>query len=185
MIKKEIKVKIEERDIFNYVFAPGELRQEIFEYISNNRAQFAEEINLLNDVKNLQEIDDPKLTELAKLKLKEISSRINIIKLHKQKIKKDYNRNRVVTLAADSMELKKKIITETFMDTDSRYLLKLLVTDKLTKLFLFANDNTPIENLKLTLYPSGKSYKISDSSKPLEIYEEIIADSATIETFTP
>lgn len=185
MIKKEIKVKIKERDIFNFVFAPDELREEIFEYISNNREQFAEEINLLNDVKNLREIEDPKLTEFAKLRLKEISGRNNIIKLHKQNFKRDYNRNRVVTLAADSMELKKKIITETFMDIDSRYLLKLLVTDKLTKLFLFANDNTPLQNLKLTLHPSGKSYKISDNSKPLEIDEEIIADSATIETFTP
>ncbi len=174
-------MNITEKDIFDFVFYPLELNPAKKKFISDNLEKFAQQIEILKKLENNSTEVDEKLIASFEFKSKNFGKRQKSKTLLKQDSGGYPKKNEVWKFAAASMKLNKKIITETFMDVDSKYLLKLLVSNKLTKMFLFANDNSQLKNMKVTLYPSGESYLMQDNSRPLEIEGEIIADSITIE----
>lgn len=175
-------MKIREKDIFKFVFYPLELSSTKKEFISNNYDKFATQIKAFENVRDNSVNVDEKLFEEFQSKSKNFGKEPRRKFLEKRVSNNQLKKNDTWKFAADSMTLNKKIITETFMDSDSKYLLKLLVSNELTKLFLFSHDNSQLKNMKVTLYPSGDSYIMKDNSKPLEINGEIVADSITIET---
>lgn len=50
---KETVVEIKEKDLFEYIFHPEELNQNVFDYISLNTSKFKKQFEILNSMKNI------------------------------------------------------------------------------------------------------------------------------------
>jgi hypothetical protein len=106
----------------------------------------------------------------------------NIIVLYPEveKIKKK-KKSEGLILAADSAELKSQQTSQTFSDEKKEYLVKLISSESTTKIFVFSTSESELKNLKLTLHPNDKQYFLKDNSNHLEVNENIIAESISLE----
>jgi hypothetical protein len=156
---------ISEQDIFNFVFYPDQLSIEKKEYLNRHIDEFKEQIDFCMALKQ---------TTVQYAKGKETSKHdFTIVELMPiQPITP--NNNNYLTLAAASAELSKKIETKTFMDANSRFLVRLVCTENEKKLYVFSKEKC-LEDIKITLFPSEKCYKINpvESSIVIDKTEEI------------
>ena len=73
-------------------------------------------------------------------------------------------------LAAKSLNLEKKNYSYSFTDSNSDHVIKIINTASEYLLYFFSSVPTP--KAKITILPSGTTYTILDTSKPIEIIEE-------------
>jgi len=86
-----------------------------------------------------------------------------------------------LVLATDSAELKTQQTSQTFYDEKKEYSIKLVYSESETKIFVFSTSESELKNLKLTLHPNEKEYFLKDNSNPLEVNENITAESILLE----
>lgn len=171
-------MKVTERDIFNFVFFPGSLCDEIKAFLSAIE-DTSEAVIFYKEMKSaLNE-------ELSPLIKKKIAKRIeaykstNIIQLYPvEEISK--KRNGIV-LAAASVEEKPKIITKTYYDTDKTYIIKVINYTDNSKIFVFSTQQEVIKDFEIIILPENKKYHCNDNSLPLELSTPIEAESIQIE----
>lgn len=160
-------MEILERDIFDFIFYPDSLERSKYVFLLNND-KFKAEIGLLTEIiNNFQK-------EIPSAIIKKINNLISAKK--NPKIIRLYKNNNYLTdgpknlvLAADSPKLSKKQSIETFEDKDSKYLIKIITNSDSNKVFLFNKDNEELQNIKLNLEPSGQSFIMETSNKPIII----------------
>ena len=159
-------MKINERDIFNFIFYPELVAEDIRSFLRSIEDS-SDAIIFYKELKESLELELP--TEIKK----KISEKIplykfsNVIQLFPvEEIKK--KRNGVV-LAAASPEETPKIVTKTFYDEDKSYIIKVINYEKNSKIFVFSTQQEVIKNFDLIIQPNNEKYHIKDNSLPLEL----------------
>ena len=158
-------MEILEHDIFNYIFYPNILDKEKYSYLGNCEL-FKEEFELLKKIENFYNeiIPDDIIERIKSL----IATNNKIVRLEKKKDNTPSKSNRLV-LAADGPKIDKHQAIETFEDENSKYLIKVISNDYSNKVFLFTRENQEMHNVKLNFEPSGQSYIMVSSNKPIII----------------
>lgn len=170
----EKHTNITEEDIFNFIFSPDKLPKVKFNYLTANQERFQNEIALCRELINSDNTDYKSLTDKI---LEQINSR-NIIELYQQKSKPIEENG--IKLAAASVLTESPRNTFSFVDSESKYLIRIVKTDLQNLLYLFTDDKKK-EKFKVKLYPSEAEYNISNTSQPIEILEEKVIDKISIE----
>ncbi len=159
-------MKISEKDIFNFVYYPGKLKEEIKNYIFSNRKLFEEEIRLCQITKN-------GLTgEYAQLK--------NLIILDKMPAL-ELNQQPKYLIAADSINLKKSVKTETYVNKENRIFAKAVFYKDKTRVFVYSEDSSIPADFKIILKPSDLSFIIDSGNEPIDLPAGLEIDSIYIE----
>lgn len=171
-------MKITERDIFNFVFYPDLVREEIKSFL----VSIEDSTDAIIFYKDLKESLSQELSSSIKQKLAEkIESYkyTTVIQLFPtDEIKK--KRNGVV-LAAASEEEKPKIITKTFYDADKTYIIKIINYLSNSKIFVFSTQQETVKDFDIIILPQNKKYHFNDNSLPLELNTPVEAESIQIE----
>lgn len=167
-------MRIEEKDLFYYVFHRELLSGEKQEYIDSNLYRFGESIRFLEDYKrefyNVPAEQVEKLTQAVLKKADKLSSENGFfITLYKKE--GNFLSSSNVKLAADSVQMSKTSGVETFSDTNSNYLIKVMYGSEETKIFVIERDYNTVQNFELIIYPGEKSYHFEDNKNPLVINE--------------
>lgn len=147
-------MKITEKDIFNFIFSPGELESDKYSYIEINKNDFAEQIEYCIQLKNdadKSQIEPPeKLYSLTSLvKKKKV---IDFMKIEKKTNRAAEN----YKLAAASPELEDKVITDTYINQKEKFLIKVVSTNESNKIYLFNETGSEVNNFQFILSPSGR-----------------------------
>lgn len=156
---------ISEQDIFNFAFYPDQLSIEKKEYLNRHIDEFKEQIDFCIALKQ---------TTVQSERSKETRKHdFEVVELLPTESLTPNNSNYLI-LAAASAELNKKIETKTFMDANSQFLVRLVCTENEKKLYVFSKEKC-LEDVKITLFPSEKCYKINpvESSIVIDKTEEI------------
>lgn len=175
-------IKIEERDIFNYVFYPDAVAQEKADFIKDNK-EYKSIIELYNDIKN--NLKKGITSEQKKIITSKISSykyqRIITLYPVKDEIKK--KPSEVPILAAASQEKEPRVKTQTFIDGEEGFVIRLVRVEEKAKIYVFPIKNEWKRKICLTLQPSNQKYHITDINTPLDLtnLETVEAISLDIE----
>lgn len=171
-------MRVTEKDIFNFVFYPHLVREEIYDFLSS-----ISESN--GTIAFYKELKDSLSREVSGNLKKKLSKKFgfykpdNIITLYPvEEIRKKYNGS---VLAAASIEESPKIVTKTFYDEDKSYIIKIINYEKSSKIFVFSTQQEVIKNFDLIIQPNNEKYHIPNNLVPLEINKQISADSIQIE----
>lgn len=160
-------MNITERDIFNFVFDRSALQPETIDFLESTKS-FKEEIAFYESLKKT-------LNESLSGNLKKkIADRIptykftEVIEFFPTRVKNG-RKNNVVRYAADSLRTLPRITADTFFDSHSEYMIRVLIEAQTTKLFVFSISGKELKNFKVVLYPSGSEINCVDNLSPLEI----------------
>lgn len=169
------KIEITEEDIYRFVFSPETLSKDKFDYLTANRERFKNEIAFCSELKNVSASKEVRsITDAIYQKINSST----ITKLFPQ-ITKPIEENGV-KLAAASILKEKKPNSMSFIDSESKFLVRIVKTDSQYLLYLFTANDT-ITSFKIRFNPSESVYQIDDISQPIEIIEEMHIDEITIE----
>lgn len=175
---REKELKVTERDIFDFVFYPDLVREEIRLFL----ASIENSTDAIIFYKGLKSSLETPLDDNIRQKLAEKISAYqykNVIQLYPvQELKK--KRNGIV-LAAASVEEKPKIITKTFYDADKTYIIKVINYSDNSKIFVFSTQQEVIKDFEIIILPENKKYHCNDNLVPLELSAPIEAESIQIE----
>jgi hypothetical protein len=86
-----------------------------------------------------------------------------------------------VVLAAASENEKPAVAAKSFLDENNKYLIRVIKTKDITKIYSFSSDEQEIQNFKIKILPSGKEFLMKDNSAPLEITEDIEYEEVHLE----
>lgn len=160
-------MKINEQDIFNFVFYPHLLNEEVKEYLTKTE-NYTETIIFYKELKSDLE------SNLSFEEKRFIASKIDTYKIPRtiylNKLKEPSQKKKNITrLAAASTELKPGISTKTFLDVDKEYIVKVLSDDKKTKIFVFSAKDEIVKDFDLIIGSKELEYHMKDNAHPLEI----------------
>src|SRR5574338_958349 len=178
MANKNKHITVLEEDLFNYVFFPEKIHNDIKLQIESNSIY----IEIIEFYKNLKEhsenpVDDSERQMISnKISSYNLLNIIRLYPLHEVKVDTQTN-NR---FAADSRELKPKMTTKTFVDNDKEYLIKVLNYGDKTKLFVFSTKDEVVKNFEIIIEPDNLKYHFDDNSEPLKIDSSIDAEKIEI-----
>ncbi len=167
-MKKGLTMNISEKDIFNFVFSPGKLSNEVKTYINNNIQDFEEEIHLFE---NIQSDLNRTVPDEIISQIEDRISNINgnkVIELYKTPTPAK-TENRHLTLAAESEPgyNPNNISVDTFWDKNSNYMVKVINAAEEKKLIIFENGNSFIEDFTIKIYPSTKTFEHISNEEPV------------------
>lgn len=171
---------ITEQDIFNFIFFPHLLGDEKKFSIENS----SEHNYILNFYRTIKADSEKPISEKIKhdLSLKiNIYNHVRFFRLKKVEEGKPPRKREFALLAAASKEEKPKVIAQSFLDEENRYLIRVLKSNDTTKIYSFSADEQEIKNFKLKILPSGKEFIMADNNSPLELKEELEFDEVFLE----
>lgn len=163
---------ITEQDIFNLIFYPHLLDDEK-KFIIESSPKYNYMINFYRLIKTGSE---KQLSEKAK---HDMSLRISIydhgrfFRLKKVEELKPKRKSEFPILAAASADEKPQIVAKSFLDDNNKYLIRVIKTKDITKIYSFSSDEQEISNFKLIIMPSGKEFLMENNSVPLELKEDL------------
>ena len=136
MNKEKNKMKIDEQDIFTYIFFPEKLNADKQQLIESDKT-LEEAVEFYRQLKQSAE------RELSHSLKEKIAAKIPVYKLENavelyplvDKQMLNHNGNR---MAASTKELTPQMTTKTFVDNDKDYLIKVLNYGNETKVFVFS-----------------------------------------------
>ena len=167
-------LEITERDIFNYIFFPELVKEEIKMHLSA-KENFTDAIIFYKELKAEIKKDltpDIKKKIAEKIPAYRIENVIELYPLKEPKAKKQ-NGGR---LAAASADLIPQMTTKTFVDNAKEYLIKVLNYGETTKLFVFSTKNEVVKNFDIIIEPQKLQFHCEDNSEPLLIDHLIDAE---------
>lgn len=173
-------MKITERDIFNFVFYPELVKEEIKAFLTT----IEDDSDAIAFYKELKSDLENKITKDIQ---KKISNKIksyrplNIIELNPLKVSKLKKQNGSRLAAASTTELKPKMTTKTFVDNDKEYLIKVLNYGDTTKIFVFSTKDEVVKNFDIVIEPQHLKYHLEDNSEPLKIESSIEPEKIKIQ----
>ncbi len=172
-------MEIKEEDIFKYVLFPDKLSSDKKELIHSNENLFSEQINFCKAFLGISAfiIDN----DLSKNAVDRILSKIKIIELLPVESKTISKENSPLLAAATVEFANKKSESITYVDEESKYLIRLLNDDNKNTLFFFSKSENTIHKYKLTLLPSNESYHISSPTQMIEMDSAQIVQKILIE----
>lgn len=175
MKDRKENIVIDEQELFNYVFFPQSVADEKKEMIVSDNS-FGEVIEFYRNLKSNSEStpDDVLKSKIAqKISAYSLS---NVIRLYplKNRTQNKQNTNR---LAADSKEMRPKMVTKTFVDNDKEYLIKVLTYGGITKIFVFSTKDEVVKNFDVIIEPHNLKFHFEDNTEPIKIEKDIVAET--------
>jgi hypothetical protein len=183
-------MEITEKDLFNYVFYKDTLDGEKTGFLENSDL-YKEDIDFYSSLKDYlsQEISSGLMEKIAQKipayqnnpdlnrdKLSNIITLYPVVEKPKRKKKSGE-----LVLTADSAELKQQEASQTFSDENKEYLIKIISSESSNKIFVFSTSETELKNIKLIFHPNEKEYFLEDNSEPLDVNENIMAESISLQ----
>jgi len=155
-----------EQDIFNYVFFPEKVSDEIRASIEG-RKELKPLIGYFSGIKEEIGSDVPRnLQEKIAAKIPGYHlSKIVEFNLYDIPLQKETN---AIRYAADS-EPEKSPEAKTFIDAEKKYILRLVTTGDRRLLYIFSTDNKLITDFTISVIPSKKEYHLKDNTRPLQL----------------
>ena len=160
-------MKIEEQDIFKFVYNPKSLGEDKYIYIKSNSEKFAKELDFYTQLKIQQN------KPIAKNVLDKIITKINEynnpeLEFLKIEIPGDDNKE-IVNKKEISLKPKNGETHEKFVDDNSDFVVKLVHRGTSSAIYLSNKDNTPILNFTITINSTKEVFTLKDNSEPLVI----------------
>ncbi len=171
---------INERDIFNFVFSPELLTSGQKSKI-NQHGEYANLISFYQEIKNTMNEELPE--EIKNLIAEKIAiyrpvRTINLFPAENIDEKKNY----VLPVLAAASAIETDVnYSQTFIDSNKEFLVRLINIGNKSKIYVFATNNEIVKNFKLKISPSGKSFSMADNSSPLELETVQKIDGVEIE----
>lgn len=168
---------ITEKEIFDFVFFPSALPEEKQVFIKDNAA-LSERIKFYERLKRqLQQRPERSFKKI-------IAAKIPAYKLANEVELNRYDNNSgngsKLRLAAASREFVPQLTTQTFIDEEKEYLIKILTDKTQTKIFVFSTLNSSLKNFSITIEPTHLEFQMADNSEPLLINKPITAERIKI-----
>ena len=168
IIKRKDDMVVSEKDLFNFVFWKESLSKQKVEYIINNFLRYRESIKFLQ--KLFDEFANelpPKIWDKLVKKLNEsYKKKIFILKKNNFRGKQYGNTPK---LCAQSQYEEHPLQVDTFTEETSNFFIKVFTDSIKNKIYFFADDSKIINGIEFQIYPSGKTFKISEDSNPVII----------------
>jgi hypothetical protein len=160
---------ITEKDIFDYINFKDTLEREKCEYIENNIEKYTHLIELYNE--SFRTLSDPLNSDIEKRfgDFFPFETRILLFPIDLQK-----SADKIVRLAADSVQGRKTFKAVSFADKESKYIVRALFFEDKTELFVLSVENRPLENFKVITKPSLKEYTFKDNTHSILTDEKVI-----------
>jgi hypothetical protein len=172
-------LEITEQDIFVYVFNREVLSQDKISAIETSD-KYQEQIKFFNSLKKELAADISfydKIRIAKKIPLYKVPEFIELFPLKKTKTAIN---NQVLILAAASPEIPPKFQTKTFIDNEKQFLIKLVTSEKESKIFVFSTTDEELHKLRLIISPGEVEYRMKDNSQPLILNGSVNAESIKI-----
>lgn len=158
-------IKVTEKELFTYIFYPDELSDDLFTYISKNISKFSREIEMLAQLKKILDEEVPE--NVMKKISDKIEQREKIIEVKLFRLEEDYKTfSAAYFLAAQSNEIKSNLKSNTYVDDEKRFLIKINSDVKKCRIFFFDNENEKKSRYFLRIYPIMKTIKLN-STRPI------------------
>lgn len=169
---------VSERDIFDYIYYPEHLDPKLVSYIKKNVSLLKNELDHYNQTRNSSVEPAPFENEI----LKELIGDNGFFIIKLKKIESKHKRG-ISTISNNSNQqnINQNILTETFVDEDSQYLVKVVRVNEHTSINVFNKNNSLLKNFILTLYPQGNSFNCKDNQSPLIINDKRTIDEVKLE----
>ena len=174
-------MKVTERDIFNFVFYPELVREEIRLFLSSieNTSEaviFYKELKSSLDMKITNTI---KSKIAKKIGLYKFNNIITLYPMHKPLTEKKHDY--LVLAAASEKNIAPQMVTKTFVDDGKDYLIKILNYGNTTKVFVFSTHDEIIKDFDIVIEPQNLRFHLKDNTEPLKIDQAIAAEEIRIE----
>ncbi|RJP74124.1 MAG: hypothetical protein C4539_00695 [Ignavibacteriales bacterium] len=167
-------MEISEKDIFDYVFYRETLQTDKLKYIDENYSLFTKEIEYYKSFHN--SIDNEINEEMSNKFFAALSAgRTKVIELYPKQIELPQE-DEQYRLAADSVYLTAKTGSQSFSDSKSTVLVKLLTKDNKTQIYVFSTVDKQLKNIKLTISPSNKTFSMENNKTFIEVPEALSVD---------
>ncbi|MCX6152347.1 MAG: hypothetical protein NTX22_17610 [Ignavibacteriales bacterium] len=167
-------MQISEKDIFDYVYYRETLPVNKLKYIDENYSLYTKEIEYYKSFHN--SIDTEIKDGLSNKFFAEISeSKPKTITLYPKQIELAQGEDQY-HLAADSVNLIAKTGSQSFTNSESTILVKLLTKDNKTQIYVFSTTNKLIKNIKLTFSPPGKTFSMENNKTFIEVPEALTVE---------
>jgi hypothetical protein len=174
MKEKDENIIIDEQDIFNFVFYSESLSADKKRIIESDNT-VNEALDFYKQLKiNLNREQSASLKELIAKKISAYTLANEII-LYPLKTPLIQKRNQS-RLAAGSIDLAPKMTTKTFVDSEKEYLIKVLSSEEVTKIFVFSTNDEVVKDFDIIIEPQKLKYHCEDNSEPLQIAQLIEAE---------
>lgn len=168
-------INITERDIFAFIFQPDNLSSDKKLYLETNFDQYQKQIEYCKELKEISagQNDDIQAEAITDRILNPDSIIFLPVKVNIS------NGDTSLRLAAAGMVLEKKSYSKSFKDESTKRMIKIVSNGKKTLLYYFSEK--PIQNTKFTLLPSGATYSMMDTARPIEILDENEIEKVIVE----
>lgn len=171
-------MKVTEKDIFNFVFYPENVKEEIKAFLLSIE-DFNDAIIFYKELKT--ELNKP-VSDEVKSKLAEKIPAYSLNKIiHLYPVEEIKKKRNGYVLAAASVEEKPKIVTKTFYNDDKSYIIKIINYSENAKIFVFSTQQEVIKDFDLITLPENQKYHFIDNKLPLEISYPLNPESVQIE----
>jgi len=173
-------IKIEERDIFNYIFYPDSIMQGQADFLKDNK-DYKSIIEIYNDIMNSLEkgvTSEQKKNIASKISSYKIAK---IITLYPVKDEIQHITSEVPILAAASPEKESQVKTQTFVDEKKGFVIRLVRVGEKAKIYVFSINKEWEKKICLTFYPSNQKYHIADINTPLDLANLVPVESISLE----
>lgn len=171
---------ITEQDIFNLIFFPHLIDAEK-KFIIEGSPKYKYLLDFYRNIKT--DIEKP----ISEKEKHDLSLKINIYNhvrfFHLKKIEdsKPRRKREFAVLAAASADEKPEVIAKSFLDENNKFLIRVIKTKDITKIYSFSSDEQSIQNFKIKILPSGKEFLMKDNSAPLEIKDDLEFEEVHLE----
>ena len=157
-------LRITEKDLFTYVFYSDNLSEDKRNLIISNLDKFTAELDLLKNIKaGLNEPVPKSILERIHKKIDYIENK-NIYLLEKIETITD---SEYLILAADSPEKNASPKTETFVDSNNKFMCKIISTNEANKIYIFSNLDDEDLEFDITIFPSKENYIVNNKDMPI------------------
>ena len=168
---KDQEIMITEQDIFNYVFFPDSVSPEKKIIIQNDK-NLVEAIDFIGEILKATK-RKPEISLRKKLADKiPAYSYSNLIRLNAINGMLP-ERNKHLAADSEARTLISKMMSHTFTDEDQEFMIKVISTEKTSKVFVFSNKNEEIKNFDIIIQPDNLRFHFNDNSQPLTIDHKI------------
>lgn len=174
-------MKVTERDIFNFVFYPEMVREEIKSFLASIE-NTSEAVIFYKELKSslAMNITDTIKSKIAKkINLYKFSRVIILYPMHNPLTEKKHDY--LVLAAASEKNITPQMVTKTFVDDGKDYLIKILTYGNNTKIFVFSTHDEIIKDFHIVIEPQNLRFHLKDNTEPLKIDSGIEADQIRIE----
>ncbi|MBK7106358.1 MAG: hypothetical protein IPH62_13845 [Ignavibacteriae bacterium] len=169
---------ITEKDLFKYIFYPENLSKNIYDFISDNKPNFKNELEFLQNLYDEMQTQIP--DSIVEKLNKRIASLNNFKSIILEKDKNEYRSGHDEYCLAAASESTEQLKCTTFRDKESNYLLKLFFGKTSNKLYIFAKDKIENKKVEITFLPSNSKFTFSTNELPFSFDENEIIDQIVL-----